>query len=62
MKETIQFNDKEYTFRGWRIPPDYELPAIYKTGPYELDPEAMFETEDGELIGIHPRNKLLLEE
>ena len=62
MKEKVQFNGKEYTFRGWRIPPGYMLPAVYKDGVHELDPEAMFETEDGDLIGLHPRNKLLQEE
>ena len=62
MKETIQLNDKEYKFKGYRIPEGYHLPAVYKTGPYELDPEALFETEDGDLIGLHPLSKILRED
>ena len=62
MKEQVEINGTTYNFKGWRIPPDYELPSIFKTGQYELDPEAMFESEDGELIGLHPNNLLLQEE
>ena len=59
MKESIQLNGKEYTFRGYRIPPDYKLPVIYGDGQHILDPEALFETEDGELFGLHPENSKL---
>ena len=61
MKETIQLNGKEFRYKGWRIPPDYKLPVIFRDGQKILDPEALFETEDGDLIGLHPRNPLLAE-
>ena len=59
MKESIQLNGKEYTFRGYRIPEGYELPAEYRDGQHILDPEALFESADGELKGLHPLSKLL---
>ena len=62
MKEAITFNGKEYTFRGWRIPPDYYLPTEYRDGQHILDPEALFESEDGELFGLHPLSNKLQEE
>ena len=61
MKEQITLNDKEYKFKGYRIPPDYKLPVIFRDGQKILDPEALFETEDGDLIGLHPLNKILTE-
>ena len=61
MKESIQLNGKEYKFKGWRIPPDYKLPVIYGDGQHILDPEALFEAEDGELKGLHPLSNLLKE-
>lgn len=62
MKESCTINGKEFTFRGWRIPPDYLLPALYKDGQAILEPEAMFESEDGELFGLHPDSIKLQEE
>jgi len=61
MKETIQFNGKEYKYKGWRIPEDYKLPAVFRDGQEILDAEVLFEAEDGELKGIHPLSNLLKE-
>ena len=62
MKESIQLNGKEYTFRGYGIPEGYELPAEYGDGQHILDPEALFESADGELFGLHPLSNKLQEE
>jgi len=62
MKESCIINGKEFRFKGYRIPEGYQLPAEYKDGIHILEPEAMFESMDGELFGIHPGNKILQEE
>ena len=61
MKEQITFNGKEFKYKGWRIPEDFKLPAIYRDGQRILDAEVLFEAEDGLIIGLRPDNSLLQE-
>jgi len=62
MKETIIRNGKEFKYKGYRIEPDTYLPAVFKDGQKLLDPEVLFEGEDGIVIGLHPDSNLLSQE
>lgn len=62
MKKEFDLNGQTYKFKKWRVPEGFELPAQFKDGPYELDPEMLFEDEKGNIIGLHPRNTNLLKE
>ena len=59
MKEKIEFNGETFKFKNWRTKPNTALPAVYKDGVHYLDPEVIYESDDGLEIGIHPENPLI---